>query len=192
MSGEPKPGFLDAETLFRRHASYVARFLSRLGVPVEDLDDVVQEVFLVAHARGGYTPGPAKPTSYLGAIATRAAASHRRRLQRQTKRTSAVGPDALQSERPGPVQALIMSEAGQALHEALGELDPVLAATLLLVEQDGESCRAVAAAMGTAVGTIHWRLHKARKKLQQSLRRRGVTRLPATGLEAVGDPHGKA
>lgn len=156
----------------------MARFLSRLGVPATDLDDVVQEVFLVVHARGGYRPGPAKPTTYLGAIATRAAMGHRRKLQQQSRRASALCPEGIESQRPNPAQELAMSEAGRALHEALAELDPTLASTLLLVEHEGESCQSVAAAMGTAVGTIHWRLHKARKKLQEVLRRKEA-RAPA-------------
>ncbi|MBC8072980.1 MAG: hypothetical protein IAG13_31950, partial [Deltaproteobacteria bacterium] len=67
-----------ATELFREHATFIARFVVRYGVDVADVDDVVQEVFLIAHAHGGYRPGPAKPTSWLAAIAVRVASSHRR------------------------------------------------------------------------------------------------------------------
>src|SRR5258708_35243298 len=52
---------IGAEALFRAHASFVAGFLVRLGVRPADLDDLMQEVFVVAHRRGGLQPGPARP-----------------------------------------------------------------------------------------------------------------------------------
>lgn len=44
---------LGADALFRRYAPFIASFLRRLGVPAVDLDDSVQEVFVVAHRKGG-------------------------------------------------------------------------------------------------------------------------------------------
>lgn len=178
MSAPEEPDRLGTDALFRRHADFVASFLARLGVAKEDLDDVLQEVFLVVHVRGGYVAGPAKPTSYLGAIATRAALSYRRRKGTSKNRSSALTPDDLSNEELSPVQQLQVSESSRALNEALATLDPVLSATLLLVEQEGESCGAVAAAMGSAVGTVYWRLNKARKLLRRELEQRGEGREP--------------
>jgi len=167
---------IDTATLFRQHAEFVARFLCRLGVAAVDLDDVVQEVFLVVHARGGYVPGPAKPTSYLGAVATRAASSYRRRRSTGQQRATSVLPDELTTGELDPVQTLQQSESAQALSRALAGLDPVLCATLLLVDQEGESCGSVAASMGAAVGTVYWRLHQARKLLRAALTAADVER----------------
>jgi RNA polymerase sigma-70 factor (ECF subfamily) len=74
------------------------------------------------------------------------------------------------------VQQLQVSESARALQDALASLDPVLSATLLLVDQEGESCGAVAKAMDAAVGTVYWRLNKARKQLRQALEQRGEAR----------------
>ncbi|MFT3928403.1 MAG: sigma-70 family RNA polymerase sigma factor [Myxococcales bacterium] len=186
MSAPDEPQRLSTEALFRRHADFVASFLARLGVAQEDLDDVLQEVFLVVHARGGYVAGPAKPTSYLGAIATRAALSYRRRRSTSKVRSSAVSPDELSDEEQSPVRTLQVSESSRALNEALASLDPVLSATLLLVEQEGESCGAVAEAMGSPVGTVYWRLNKARKLLRQELERRGEGREIRVGSRLSG------
>jgi RNA polymerase sigma-70 factor (ECF subfamily) len=173
---------LDAATLFQRHADFVARFLTRLGVAATDLDDVLQEVFLVVHARGGYVPGPAKPTSYLGAIATRAAATYRRKRANQVKRASGLAPDDLDSNLPDPAHALQLDESARALARALAALDPDLCATLLLVDQEGESCLSVAASSGTPVGTVYWRLHKARKALRAALEVEDKTRASSAWL----------
>jgi RNA polymerase sigma-70 factor, ECF subfamily len=159
---------LDAATLFQRHAEFVARFLTRLGVAPGDLDDVVQEVFLVVHARGGYVPGPAKPTSYLGAIASRAASSYRRRRGSYLMRTSML-PEEVDGAQPDAVQILQTNESARALARALAELDPELSSVLLLVDQEGVSCLELAASSGTPVGTVYWRLHKARKALRNAL-----------------------
>ena len=74
---------IGAEALFRAHASFVAGFLVRLGVRPSDLDDLMQEVFVVAHRRGGFQPGPARPTTWLARIAIRVAMAHRRTRMRQ-------------------------------------------------------------------------------------------------------------
>jgi RNA polymerase sigma-70 factor (ECF subfamily) len=187
VSALDQPRRLDADALFRQHAQFVASFLARLGVAHEDLDDVLQEVFLVVHVRGGYVPGPAKPTSYLGAIATRAALGYRRRRGKQRQRASGVAPDEVTDDRFSPVQQLQVSESARALNEALAKLDPVLSATLLLVDQEGESCGAVAKAMGVAIGTVYWRLNRARKALRAALEHRGEGRAtPLTRVEARG------
>jgi RNA polymerase sigma-70 factor (ECF subfamily) len=183
VSAAEEPKRLNTEALFRRHADFVASFLARLGVAPEDLDDVLQEVFLVVHVRGGYVQGPAKPTSYLGAIATRAALSYRRRRINRKNRSSAVSPEELVNEELTPVQQMQVSESSRALNEALASLDPVLSATLLLVEQEGESCGAVAQAMGAAVGTVYWRLNKARTLLRRELEKRGEGRTRLAKLD---------
>jgi RNA polymerase sigma-70 factor (ECF subfamily) len=77
----PVDGQLSAAALFKQYAPFVASFLLRMGIRRSDLDDVIQDVFLVAHKLGGYVPGPAKPTTYLANIALRAATTHRRKQQ---------------------------------------------------------------------------------------------------------------
>ena len=59
----------------------------------DELDDAVQEVFLVVHRNGGYEQGPATPRSYLASIAVRAASSYRRRGKARADRRAAVSPE---------------------------------------------------------------------------------------------------
>ena len=76
------PPHLDAAKLFREHANFVANFVIRLGMRREEVDDIVQEVFLVAHRRGGFIPGVARPTTWLAEIALRVTSATRRRMRR--------------------------------------------------------------------------------------------------------------
>lgn len=160
---------LSADQLFRSHARFVARFLVRLGVHLDDLDDAVQDVFLVVHTRGGYVPGPAKPTSYLGTIALHAASSQRRRRNVAYARTESHLPDELQATGIDPAQKVELDESLRKLERALAALSPVLRATLLLAQHEGESCTSIAASMNVPVGTVYWRLHQARRSFRRAI-----------------------
>ena len=170
MSAPTSAGPMTTDELFRQHASFVARFLTRLGVPAEHIEDALQEVFLVVHRQGGYRPGVAKPTSYLAGIAIHAATKHRRRERAGRARHSDLPPEQLVSEHADPTRAVQAQQELERLQRALDRLPDELRTTLLLVEVEGESCLSVAAAFGWPVGTVYWRLHEARKKLQTALK----------------------
>jgi RNA polymerase sigma-70 factor, ECF subfamily len=170
MSATSQAGAMTTEELFRQHAPFVARFLTRLGVPAEQAQDALQEVFLVVHRNGGYRPGVAKPTSYLAGIAIHAALKHRRRERVDRARHAEAGPEQMASEAADPTRALQTQQDLARLQLALDRLPDELRTTLVLVEIEGESCLSVAAALGWPVGTVYWRLHEARKKLQLALR----------------------
>ncbi|HLK41538.1 MAG TPA: sigma-70 family RNA polymerase sigma factor [Polyangiaceae bacterium] len=165
----PGEGQVSAEELFRQHAPFVARFLFRLGVRSDGIEDAVQEVFVVVHRQGGYRPGTAKPTTYLANLAVHAAAAYRRRERVRAGREVDAVVEDVASTRGDPVRVLETNELLRRLQAALGRLEPDLRTTLVLVELEGETCASVAAAMGIPVGTVYWRLHQARKKFQRAL-----------------------
>lgn len=161
---------LDAEALFRRHAPFVARFLTRLGVAQADIDDLVQEVFLVAHTKGGYVPEGAKPTTWLAQIAVNVAANARRKRTRRAASHDDASVSGLAS--PGdPQQRLAAADALRRVHEALEALDIDQRAVFVLFEIERESCDAIAAGMGIPVGTVYSRLHKARAVFRDEYQR---------------------
>jgi RNA polymerase sigma-70 factor, ECF subfamily len=162
---------MTTDELFRQHAPFVARLLHRLGVPTRELDDVVQQVFVVVHKNGGYVQGPATPTSYLGAIAVKAASSARRRDGAQRNRDARYSPELLASSGRDPVRLLEVRRELTQLQAALDEMDPELRAVLVLTELEGESCASIAASHGIPVGTVYWRAHRARKQFRQIARR---------------------
>src|ERR1019366_8769180 len=165
----PNEAAVSAEALFRQHAPLVARFLFRLGVPPDAIDDAVQEVFLVVHRQGGYRPGPARPTSYLANLSLHAASAHRRSERRRRDRESDAPLEDVAAASGGPVEVLETSESLRRVEGLLARLEPELRTTLILAEMEGESCASIAAAMRIPVGTVYWRLHQARKKFQKAL-----------------------
>lgn len=160
---------LDSSELFRRYGRYVASFLARMGVPASDLDDLMQEVFLVAHKNGGYVPGPAKPTTYLSNIAFKAVVSHRRKL----KTRGFVGlNDDLVARASNGKNAELQREHEQKLEilaQVLDTLDEDKRAVFVMAELQGETVVSIAAGLGIPVDTAYSRLRAARKKFRASV-----------------------
>jgi RNA polymerase sigma-70 factor, ECF subfamily len=161
---------LDGGDLFRAHAAFVANFLVRLGVLHQELDDAVQEVFLIAHRRGGYVEGPARPTTWLAEIALRVASGVRRARRRRL-------PDEPGEEHhagPTPFEALAAAEALGHVQRALDALPLEQRAVFILFEIEGESCVSIARGLDIPVGTVYSRLHAARRDFQRAYERQGA------------------
>lgn len=168
-------GPLGAEALFRRHAGFVAGFLARLGCSMQEVDDLVQEVFLTAHRRGGYVPGPARPTTWLAEIAMRVASTARRTRRRRPAEPDDGAIDAVAGSA-SPFDDAANAEALARVQLALDALDLDRRAIFVLFELEGESCDAIAAALGVPVGTVYSRLHAARQEFRAAYERLAAPR----------------
>jgi RNA polymerase sigma-70 factor (ECF subfamily) len=167
---QPAPR-IGPEALFRAHARFVAGFVARLGCPPEDVEDAVQEVFLTVHRRGGFEPGVARATTWLAEIAIRVVSTQRRSARR---RKATANEDAVAlAVAPGvtPHEAAEQRAALQRVDRALASLDVDRRAVFVLFELEGESCEAIATGLGVPVGTVHSRLHAARKAFSQAYTR---------------------
>jgi RNA polymerase sigma-70 factor (ECF subfamily) len=167
---------LDVEALFRQHAPFVASFAQRLGIGRGEVEDVVQEVFLIVHRKGGYQPGPATPRSWLGAITLRVAANARRA---KSRRREAAGAELAERESPAatPGDTLEDRQALARVQRALDALELELRAVFVLFELEGEPCATIAEALGVPTGTVYSRLHRARQRFLEahaSLREEGA------------------
>jgi RNA polymerase sigma-70 factor (ECF subfamily) len=162
---------LAAEELFRAYSAFVAKLLWRLGAPVEDVEDLVQEVFLIAHRRGGYTPGPAKPTTWLAEIAVRVLRARKsksqRRLSLERTNLKAEGVD----ESASPAELADARRRLACVELALDKLDLDRRAVFVLAELYGERCEDIAQSLGVPLGTIHSRLSRARKQFRDAYAR---------------------
>ncbi len=163
-----REGRLDAEALFRAHAPFVAAFLHRLGTAAADVDDLVQEVFLVAHRKGGYVPGAGQPRTWLAAIALHVARSGRRARSRRRDVMDETALQAAASVAPDPAEALELRKSLQRVQRALQALDLGHRAAFVLYEIEGEPCESIAASFGVPIGTIYSRLHHARRRFQEA------------------------
>lgn len=173
-AGGPQPlssdGSLSSADLFRQYAPFVASFLLRMGISRTDLDDVMQEVFLVAHRLGGYTPGPAKPTTYLCSIASRAAVTFRRKQRvRSFVRPNEELVGNTGSDGQTPEGAVLEQARIKLLNAALERLDDDKRTVLVMAELQGETVVAIAAGLGIPVDTAYSRLRAARKLFREAV-----------------------
>jgi RNA polymerase sigma-70 factor (ECF subfamily) len=168
----PSSSAIGTEALFRAHASFVVSFVFRLGARGAQVDDLVQDVFLLAHHRGGYRAGAASPTTFLARLALEAMHGMRRRDRRFVlAHSEPIAAAALGSELEAPDSALALQRAARDLQGALDAIEPERRAVFILFELHGESCDAIAAAFDLKVGTVYSRLHAARKEFRTSLAR---------------------
>jgi RNA polymerase sigma-70 factor (ECF subfamily) len=63
---------------------------------------------------------------------------------------------------------LVAKDAARRLQSALDAMDPAHSAVFILFEIEAESCESIAAGLGVPVGTVHSRLHAARRAFRKS------------------------
>jgi len=159
--------------LFRAHAPFIAKFLARLGVPPGDVDDLVQEVFLVVHRRG-FVLGDAKPTTYLASIAHRVASTARRTRARRRLSDADGALDAIVSDDPDPHARADVNQSLGRVGRALDALDFEKRSVFVLFEIEGLSCQEVADALEVPIGTVYSRLSAARAAFKRAYEREAV------------------
>ena len=159
----------DVAAIYDRHADFVWRSLQHLGVPQADLEDLLQEVFVVVHRRLHTFDGTSRLTTWLFGICLRVASRHRRRAYFRWERQTEQVPERTATHTP---------EDQLSAHQTRSELDQLMKklsleqrAVFTLFEIEGESCQDIAKLLDVPVGTVHSRLHSARKELQRALER---------------------
>jgi RNA polymerase sigma-70 factor (ECF subfamily) len=160
---------LDVQRAYREHGDFVFRSLRRLGVAPADLEDLTQEVFLVAHRRADHFDPQARLTTWLFGIALRVAKRHRRRPWVFRERPALTASEPAHARTPE--RALQQAEAERLLWRALASLRPERCAVFVMFELEDVSLRDIASVMDTPIGTVCSRLHAARKDLERALRR---------------------
>jgi RNA polymerase sigma-70 factor, ECF subfamily len=168
------PVALELGALYRAHAQTVARWAGRLGGPTVDAEDVVQEVFLVAHRLLPEFRGEARITTWLFRI-THNVVRHRRRRERVRRLLGAGNDEAARrvaSLRPTPVEDLERVEAQRAVYGILDGMSDKYRTVFVLFELEGLSGEEVAALTGQRLGTIWVWLHRARAQFLKELGKR--------------------
>lgn len=162
---------IDAETLYRAHAPFVASFLRHMGARESDLDDFLQDVFVIAHRKGGYQPGPAAPRTWLASLAFRVVLTRRRA---RARRPESPAIDDTPDDTQSPADVLESRRALKRVQAALEHLSLEQRAAFVLHDIEGEPCERIAAMWDVPIGTIYSRLHHARKRFQEAYARSTV------------------
>lgn len=169
----PPPGTHDGtapvppafETLYREHCQFVARAARRLNAPEGQIEDVVQDVFIVVGRRLHEFEGRASIKTWLFAITVRVVAVHRRTEARHKRRIGALAMWLSQGVGHG---SLSDRESAHNLQTMLARLDERRRAVFILVELEGATAKEVAAELNLPVSTVNTCLKTARRRLAKA------------------------
>lgn len=163
-----EPAGFTFDAIYEAEFEYVYRVLTRL-VGASEAEDLVQEVFLVVHRRLPEYRGDARITTWLFRIAYRVAGAHVRRERLRRRFLSLFGIEA-KVRAPLANNAEDLAEV-EGVHLALQRLSFEKRSALVLHEVEGWSCEEIAESVGVPVGTVHTRLHHARRDFARACQR---------------------
>ena len=165
--GNPSPDRDDERRLreiFDAHHDFVWRSVRRLGIGLGDVDDVVQETFIVAGRKLSSFEGRSSVRTWLFGIAMRVAHTHRRSLERRRRRAGVYARGQRKQTDPHS-----RTDAVDLLAALLGELDEARRTAFVLADLEGCTAAEIAAEQGINVNTIYARIRSARKQLEEAL-----------------------
>jgi RNA polymerase sigma-70 factor, ECF subfamily len=168
-SEDPRAGDvppLEVGELYRQHGAQVAGWAARLMGPGTDVEDVVQEVFLVVQRQLSTFRGEARVTTWLYEITFRVAHSwrRRRRLRSWLGLDQAEPSDALVSDWANPLQELEVRQATQTVYAVLDRLRERDRTILVMFEIERLSGEEIAALERTSLNNVWSRIHRARAR----------------------------
>lgn len=171
--GPPVPPF---ETIYHQYFDFVWAMTLRLGVSRAATDDVVQEIFMVIHARLGTLREPASLRSWIYGIVRRTVSDHHRsqRTRAAFGSTLAAEADLRQPSPQTPLDLTEQSDQVKVLQSLLDELDPAKREVFVLAELEELSVPEIAEALEIPLNTAYSRLRLAREAFEQRLVRRAA------------------
>jgi len=168
----------DLGAVYEAHFRYVWRCLRSLGVHDAQLDDALQDVFVVVQQKLADFDGRAELRTWLYAIALRIARKYRERLRR--------APGSLETARESqPELALTASGEGALLsnerlalaHAVLATLSDEQREVFVLSRVEQMSAPEIAEVIGIPLNTVYSRLRAARLAFETEVaQRRRITR----------------
>ncbi len=142
-----------------------ARWARSLGGLDIDVEDVVQEVFIVVSRQFARFRPDARFTSWLFEITRKVVANHRRRQRWRFWRPRAQDVlDGLPSGAPDPVAELERRQEVARLYAALDRLPEKHRSVLILFEAEGLSTQEIAQLRGLKLATVKVHLHRAKER----------------------------
>ncbi|MEA2699582.1 MAG: polymerase sigma-70 factor, subfamily [Myxococcales bacterium] len=160
---------LDIASLYRQHARTVARWAGRLGGHGVDVEDVVQEVFLVAKQRLQRFEGPAQVKTWLYRTTEKIVQAARRKQRRRhwLSRSSESPPPGMGAPEPGPGDILQCRRDAACVYRVLDRLNEKQRRVLILFELEGLSTQEIADLTGAQQATVRVWLFRARARFLQ-------------------------
>jgi RNA polymerase sigma-70 factor (ECF subfamily) len=159
-------------SIYDDYFDFVWTSTRRLGVPVDAVDDVVQEIFVVVNARLSTIEHPASLRSWIYGVVRRTVSTyHRRRRVRGASESHDPFEDGASPMQPSPLDLTVLSDEIRLLWCLLGELGPLKREVFVLAELEEMTMPEIAEAIGVPVNTAYSRLRVAREEFNDALAR---------------------
>jgi RNA polymerase sigma-70 factor (ECF subfamily) len=161
---------LRVEDVYREHFGFVWRSLRHLGFDESDVEDGVQDVFVVIHARLTTFEHRAQLTTWIYGICINVAQARHRRAHR--RRELPTDPQAMpdsETQQTHADEAYRRREAERLLDAILDTLSIEQRAVFTLFELDGRSCEEIAQLCAIPIGTVYSRLRLARDAFKRTV-----------------------
>lgn len=159
--------------IYQRYFDFVWSSAKHLGIGTESIDDVVQEVFIVIHAKLHTVQQPESLRSWIYGVVRRTVSGHRR-----SHKSQGVHSDRLE-EAPAPAGSTPLDAAEQnaqlaVLSSLLAEIDEPKREVFFLAELEEMTVPEIAEALEIPINTAYSRLRAARQAFEAGLARRAA------------------
>lgn len=154
--------------LYDRHAPLIYRFISALGVPPDEREDAVQDVFVAVYRSLESFRGEAQLSTWIYRIAAR----HAGRMGRRRRVRDVLSAVLLREPPPPPVPD--PAERAAEVHfvdRLLAKLSPKKRTVLVLFEVEGLRVDEIARIVDCPENTVWSRLHHARSEMVRMAKR---------------------
>jgi RNA polymerase sigma-70 factor (ECF subfamily) len=168
QDARPRP---QVEEVYEAHFDFVWRTARRLGTPAAQIDDVVQEVFVVVQRRLAEFEGRSELKTWLFSITRRVVRAHLRQHARQSRASIDDIGELADLQTPDAESQLVADEDTRLLYALLDELDDDKREVFVLSELEEMSGPAIAEAMDLHLSNVYARVRIARQAFDAALRR---------------------
>jgi len=176
------------DALVRRYRSRIFALALHLTGSRSEADDITQDAFFRAYKNIGSFQGRSEFFTWLYRIALNRALNARRDRRRRItysledpRLSMAVAVDS----GGDPRRALELRETYTVVLRAFDGLSPLLRTTVALTLLQGFSYREAAVVLETTQGTVAWRIHEARRKMRNAMRKMLADPSPVRRLEVA-------
>ena len=160
-------------SVYDTYFNFIWSCARRLGVPAEAVDDVVQEVFIVVHARLRTLERPASLRSWLYGVLRRTVSTyHRGRRTRDAREAVESSPgEKADPMQPSPLDLALVDDEIKLVWRLLAEVEPAKREVLILAELEEMPVPEIAQAIGVPLNTAYSRLRAARQEFNAAFAR---------------------
>jgi RNA polymerase sigma-70 factor (ECF subfamily) len=175
LAARCRAGDLEAfEELYREHAGRLFNLAYRMTGAAADAEDLVQEMFLLAHRKLGSFKGESSIGTWLYRLGVNLTVDYlRSRQRRNTKATASLDDEKERGQRLAAAPTTEMTLTRLELERGIAELPESCRSAFVLHDVEGFGHAEIGSMLGIAEGTSKALVHKARMRLRHYLTRSG-------------------